>query len=737
MPDDTPLAYPAARRQDLVENLFGHSVADPYRWLEEHDNRETRDWLTGQDGLTRATLESLPGRDRLRAHLNELISVGVTGPPVWRGARHFFMKREPRQEHAALHMTDEDGTSRLLIDPVDLDPTGRTTLDSWHPDGTGTRLAYQVSVEGDSDSRLYVLDVASGSLLDGPVTRCRHSPVAWLPGGDAFYYVRSLPRSAVPEGEEHYHRRVCLHRVGTDPDAEDSVVFGADRHKATSYGIAVGQDGRRLVLTATTGAVRHNEVWLADLTDGDPRRPAFVPVQGHSRAHTRPFVGHDGRLYLHTDLDAPRGRLAVTDLDSPVSGPWRDVLPQDPEARLDHVAVLDSPELGRPLVLAGRTRRTFGEITVHDLATGEHLGRVELPGHGVVGEIRGRGHEAWFTYTDPFTPPTVFHWNALTRTRTVWASPPGRKAVPSRPPGTVHHLDCAAPDGTPVRVTVLAPHARPGPLPTILYGYGGFGLSLAPVYNPEILAWVEAGGVYAVAHVRGGDEGGKEWHAAGAGANKQKAVDDFHAVAESLIDGGWTTGSQLVISGESNGGLLVGAALTQRPGLYRAVLCGAPVLDMARYERSGLGPSWTAEYGSAEVEEQLGWLMGYSPYHHVTAGTVYPAVLFSVSEGDAIVDPLHARKMCAALQHAAGGRPAAGGDGIVLLRREPGAGHGARSMSLMVDLLVDQLAFAAWQSGLPLTPHSTVPPPGSVRACTVPHPPTREEGSRNDPVASA
>lgn len=320
----------------------------------------------------------------------------------------------------------------------------------------------------------------------------------------------------------------------------------------------------------------------------------------------------------------------------------------------------------------------------------------------VVGEIRARGHEAWFTYTDPFTPPTIFHWDALTRTRTTWASPPGRQSLPSRPPGVVHHLHCAAPDGTQIRVTVFAPRSRPGPLPAILYGYGGFGLSLAPVYNPEILAWVEAGGVYAVAHVRGGDEGGTEWHAAGARANKQKSVDDFHAAAESLVREGWTTSSQLVISGESNGGLLVGAALTQRPDLYRAVLCGAPVLDMARYERFGLGPSWTAEYGSAESEEELGWLMSYSPYHRVTEEGSYPAVLFSVSEGDSMVDPLHARKMCAALQHARGSLTTRGDNGIVLLRRERGAGHGARSMGLSVDLLVDQLAFAAWQSGMAL-----------------------------------
>ncbi|MGW6588021.1 prolyl oligopeptidase family serine peptidase [Streptomyces globisporus] len=702
MLSDAHFTYPAARRQDITEERFGHSIADPYRWLERPDSEETRAWLDQQDRIRHAAIDALPGRDRLSSHVKELISVGAVGPPVWRGTRYFFMNREPGQEHAALFIAEEDGSRRLLLDPMKLDPTGHTTLDSWYPDHTGTRLTYQVSVNGDNSS-LHVLDIASGAVVDGPITRCRNSPIAWLPGSDAFYYVRSLPGSAVPEGEEHYHRRVYMHRVGTDADTDDVLVFGAERSKTTSYGLALAVDGRRLILTARTGATHHNEVWLADLTtDGSPQ-PVFTAVQSKAHAHTRPLVGRDGQLYLHTDHDAPHGRLAVTDIENPQPENWRDLLPQDPDAKLEHVALLESPELTRPLLLAGRNRHTFSEIAVHDLATGEHLHDIDLPGAGVVGEIRGRGHEAWITYTDPFTPPTVLHWDARTRTRTVWASPPGRQSLPEQPPGAVHHLNCTASDGTQIPVTVFAPHSRRGPLPTILYGYGGFGLSLAPAYNPEILAWVEAGGIYAVAHVRGGDEGGTQWHAAGAGANKQTSIDDFHAAAEGLIQEGWTTSSQLVISGESNGGLLVGAALTQRPDLYRAVLCGAPVLDMVRYERFGLGPSWTAEYGSADVEQELEWLMSYSPYHRVTPEGAYPSVLFSVSDGDAMVDPMHARKMCAALQHAARRRPIPDDKaGVVILRREPGAGHGARSMSLIVGLLADQLAFAAWQTGLPL-----------------------------------
>jgi hypothetical protein len=406
-------------------------------------------------------------------------------------------------------------------------------------------------------------------------------------------------------------------------------------------------------------------------------------------------------------------RLHRPETDGPPPERWKELLPENPEARLDHFTLLDGPGLDRALLLVVRSRHAVSEITVHDLETGTQLETVPTPGLGTVGEIRGAGHEAWFTYTDPFTPVTVFRWDATDRTTTVWATPPGHRPEPAhRTAGTMRQITCTSADGTPVRITVLAPHdethGRPRrPRPAILYGYGGFGLSYTPVYNPEVVAWVEAGGVYAVAHVRGGGEEGADWHRSGTRARKQKSVDDFHAAAEALCRQRWTTPSRLVISGESNGGLLVGAVLTQHPGLCRAVVCAAPVLDMVRYERSGLGASWTAEYGSATVPEELSWLLGYSPYHHVSDGTDYPAVLLTVSEGDAVVDPFHARKMCAALQHAVGSSPAEDGRGLTLLRVESDVGHGARAMTRIIELTVDQLSFAAWHSGLALPGGST------------------------------
>jgi prolyl oligopeptidase len=325
---------------------------------------------------------------------------------------------------------------------------------------------------------------------------------------------------------------------------------------------------------------------------------------------------------------------------------------------------------------------------------------VALPGAGSVGPLSvhpGGGHEAWFTYTDNVTPPTVYRFDARTGECTLWARPPGSADVAGI---ETRDLTCHSADGTPVRVSLVARRAAPGarPRPTILYGYGGFGISLTPSYSAYVLAWVEAGGAFAVAHVRGGGERGEHWHRGGRLGHKQNVFDDFVAAAQRLIDDGWTTARQLAACGESNGGLVVGAAVTQRPDLFAAAVCSAPLLDMVRYERSGLGPAWRAEYGSASDPEQLRWLLAYSPYHHVRHGVDYPAVLFTVFDGDSRVDPMHARKMCAAMQWATtGARP-------VLLRAESGVGHGARAVSRSVALAADMLAFLAVHTGLTPAP---------------------------------
>jgi prolyl oligopeptidase len=691
-------SYPQARRLDLTEDLLGHRVSDPYRWLEEEASAERADWLAAQVNLFDSQRRELARREELAGQVRELLSVGYQGTPVWRGERRFFTRRDPGAEHGVLCTQLGDGTAEILLDPMAIDPSGLTTLDAWQPDKEGRLVAYQLSEGGDEESLLRVMDVATGTLADGPIDRCRYSNVAWLPGGKAFYYTRRLPPSAVPDGESQYHRRVYLHRLGTPADS-DVLIFGTGRDKTDYYSVSVSRDGRWLTISASRGTAPRNDLWLADLSGSDPASPDLRVVQEGLDAQTGVRVGRDGRLYIFTDAGAPRGRIAVADPVA-VGGPatWRDLIREDPEAVLRGYAILDGAELGRPVLLANWTRHAVSEITVHDLATGEALGTVPLPGLGTVGGTSERpegGHEAWFVYTDYTTPSVVLRFDARDWSVSTWATAPGQVLVPAV---TAQQVSYSSADGTGVRMLVISgPSGSRTPRPTILSGYGGFDISLTPAYSPNVLAWVAAGGVYAIANLRGGSEEGEEWHRAGMLDRKQNVFDDFHAAAETLIRDGWTTPEQLAISGGSNGGLLVGAALTQRPSLYAAVICSAPLLDMVRYERFGLGQTWNVEYGSASDAEQLGWLLSYSPYHHVVPGTAYPAVLFTVFTNDTRVDPVHAYKMCAALQYATSSeRP-------VLLRAEGQVGHGARAVSRSASLSGDTLAFAARYTGLHLS----------------------------------
>ena len=693
--------YPPARRRELTEDVLGYRVSDPYRWLEDDTGAERSGWLAAQADLSGGYLAGLPGRDRLGARVRELLGTGYAGRPVWRGERCFHTRREPGAEHGVLCTRLGDGQEQVLVDPMAIDPSGLTTLDAWQPDKEGRLLAYQLSAGGDEESLLRVLDVATGALADGPIDRCRYSNVAWLPGGKAFYYTRRLPPEAVPDGESQYHRRVYLHQVGTPAD-EDMLIFGEGRDKTDYYNASVSRDGRWLAIGASRGTAPRNDLWIADLHESDPAAPELRVIQEGLDAQTGVRAGRDGRLYVFTDYGAPRGRIAVTNpATAGDHATWRDLIEQDPEAVLRGYAILDGPELDRPVLLAEWTRHALSEITVHDLATGERRGQVPLPGLGTAGGLSERpegGHEAWFGYTDYTTPEVVLRFDARDASVTTWATAPGSVRVP---PVTARQVTYRSKDGTAVRMLVIsadsgAGGAPAGPRPAILYGYGGFDISLTPAYSPNVLAWVSAGGLYAIANLRGGSEEGEEWHRAGMLDRKQNVFDDFHAAAETLIADGWTTPGQLAISGGSNGGLLVGVALTQRPELCAAVICSAPLLDMVRYERFGLGQTWNVEYGTASDPEQLGWLLAYSPYHHVTEGTRYPAVLFTVFANDTRVDPVHAYKMCAALQHAASSGP----DRPVLLRAEAQVGHGARAVSRMAELSGDTLAFAARHTGL-------------------------------------
>ena len=695
----TKPAYPSAERLDLFDDRHGRRIADPYRWLEDRADPRTVAWSAAEDQVARHYLDELDGRAGLHSRLTSLLQAGMVSAPTWRGTRAFFSRRNPGQEHPVLLVREADGTERVLVDPSALDPSDTTTLDSAVPSIEGDRLAYQLSAGGNEESTLYVLDVTTGEQLDGPIDRCRYSPIAWVPGGEELYYVRRLAPSEVPAGEEQFHRRVWRHRIGADPET-DVEVHGAGLDPTNYYDVTVSTDGRWLVVSASAGTAPRDDVWIADRSTagGGTLREVQFGVDARCWA----WVAIDGLLYLLTDRDAPRGRLCRTDPTNPGYEGWVDVVPETPDAVLSTVALVSSGPGTRDVavILAAHTRDACDRMSWWDASAGSLLGTVPEPAAGSIISLSSRpegGRQCWVGYTDHRTPPMVLAWSADSPTELdTWATAPGAGASPGV---TVNRLHYTSADGTVVHMFVIAPTDRPDrPRPTVLYGYGGFDNALTPAYSASTLAWVEAGGVWAVANLRGGSENGEEWHRAGMRERKQNVFDDFAAAAERLVADGWTTPDQLGIYGGSNGGLLVGAALTQRPELYAAVVCSAPLLDMVRYELFGLGRTWNDEFGTAADPDELGWLLAYSPYHRVQDGVAYPAVLFTTFESDTRVDPLHARKMCAALQAAtASSRP-------VLLRRERDVGHAARSISRTIDLAVDQLAFLAAQLGLPL-PH--------------------------------
>ncbi|WP_181780485.1 prolyl oligopeptidase family serine peptidase [Pseudonocardia pini] len=703
-------SYPPAERLDIVEDLHGHPVADPYRWLEDPADPRTVAWSAAQDSLARSALDALPGRDRLEERLRSYLSSGSLSVPLWRAGRAFFSRREPGQDFAVVYVREADGTERALLDPIAMDAAGLTTLDTWVPDLEGARIAYQVSRGGDEQSVLYVLDVATGETVEGPIDRCRYSSVAWLPGGAEFVYVRKVAEGEVPAGEEDFHRRVWRHRVGTSPDADVLVSAPGLYEGHTYYGVRVSRDGRWLVVTANVGTARRDSVWVGEV-GGE-----LVPVlTQEDDVQATCWVERDDRLYVHTTDGAPRWRLAVADPAAPQRRNWRELVPEDPGSVLQGVRWLETET---PQLVLARARHAVAELSLHAL-DGTRTGEIPLPGNGSLTGLtvadrdtpQQRG-KVWIGWTDLVTPPQVHRYE---HGETVLeATAPGQVELPAV---RSELREFTSRDGTTVRMFVTTPD-RDGPFPTLVTGYGGFSIAREPAYTSSALAWVASGGAYALVGLRGGSEEGEAWHLAGNRANKQNVFDDLHAAAETLLAG---TASKVAIQGGSNGGLLVGAALTQRPELYSAVACSAPLLDMVRYELFSLGRTWNDEYGTADDAEELGWLLGYSPYHHVEPGTAYPPTLFTVFDSDSRVDPLHARKMCAALQHATTGGP-------VLLRRERDVGHGARSISRTVALAVDTLSFLAFHTGLEISVSELASEPSAQRLREAPSP--RSGGER-------
>ncbi|WP_395293794.1 prolyl oligopeptidase family serine peptidase [Kitasatospora hibisci] len=687
--------HPAAEPLDLCEDLGGVRVPDPYRWLEDAETSATRAWRRAQRDLFAAERQRWDSRRHFARVLPDLLPERLNLATVSRGRREFFWRLDRRHEHPVL-MVAEEGTERVLADPAALDASGSLVITAWHPSVEGNLLALQFARGGRETGMLCVIDVATGQVVDKALTGIRNSGVAWAPGGSTFYYVgQPLPSTASMPGSE---RAVMRHRVGT-PQSADTVVRPAAPHAAGPYSVAPTVGDRWLVVTsADADRPDRRWTWLADLA-GDPVEPALRRValpDAQIRA-----VREDG-IYILTTHSAPNGSIHVADVRSErsVADPtaWREIVPESPEEILEDFVVLQPPDRSPAALLVHRRRHAASRLALHRLDSGEHVQEIPLPGYGDVRNLRNTTEPiAALEYSDHASSVRTLHYV------------PGRPRPSVLEPGTdwldgnstvmTTHVEYTSSDGTAVPLRIVSRVGRPRTsAPTVLSVYGGFGVTQAPEYAPGIRAWVEAGGVFAIAGVRGGGENGVSWHRSGRRENKQNTFDDVIAAGRYLVAQGWCTKAQLGLHGASNGGLTVGAVLVQQPGLFRAAVCAAPLLDMVRYERLGRGATWSSEYGSASVPEELSWLLSYSPYHQVTQGTAYPAVLFSVFNGDDRVDPAHARKMCAAMQRAtsSGAR--------IILREEDELGHGLRTRTAELSHTADMLAFLATELGLRVPP---------------------------------
>ena len=671
-----------------MDTYFGETIVDPYRWLEDATSARVAEWTEAQNARTRAVLDALPERDAFAARLRELLAVGLLDTPRPVAGRIFQLRRAGSQAQAVLYVQDAvTGVGRALVDPNALDPGGLLTIDWYYPSPDAARVAVGLSRGGTEMSTLHVYEVGSGRDVGVAIPHTQRSEVAWTDGG--FYYVVHPAPGTVPPGDEHYHRRVRYHGLplGAANGDGDSEVFGEGRPKEDIVGVQASPDGRWVLFSAFRGWVA-NDVYLLDREQ--PKRGLAVVVEG-ADGLTYAQADRDG-IWLRTNLGAPGYRIAQATYDRPQE--WRDVVPESQHPIEEHA-------LTRSHLVVHRLEDATSRLALWSRA-GTLEREVPLPGAGSVAPshpfsgpgLQGDAGEdrACFTYQSFTEPARTF----VLDTRTGVATPHASAARPGPEVGlAVEQTSYRSADGTTVPMFLVhREDLRPsGDAPTVLTGYGGFNISRVPTYTPGAVLWAEHGGVFALANLRGGAEFGERWHRDGMLGRKQNVFDDLHAAAGHLVSSGWTAPDRLGAYGGSNGGLLMGVAITQRPELYAAIVCQVPLLDMLRYQRLLIARFWIAEYGSSEVEEQYRWLRAYSPYHNVPAGRRLPPVLITTAEGDSRVDPMHARKMAALLQ----ADPEAG---LVLLRVDHDAGHGVgKPLGKQVDDLADQWSFLHWRLG--------------------------------------
>lgn len=680
-------AYPPSKTEEVVDTLHGVKIADPYRWLEKGDDPTVKEWTAKQNAFTRESLDKLTGRDRLREKLDQLLDVGTLSVAVPKGSRIFFTKRDGKQNQPILYVQEEEGEPRVLVDPNPLSKDGTVTLDWWFPGPEGKLIAYGLSSSGSEQSTLRVRDVETGKDLPDVIERTRACSLAWTPDGKGLYYTRYPKPGSVPKGEENYNRRVFFHKLGDNP-ADDELLFGKGRDPAEWPQIALSPDGRWLVVMVQKGWAM-TEVYVKDLLKNEEFFPLVESVPAVFRV-----VPRDDRFFILTDENAPRYRLMSVEIHKWDRANWKEVIAEGRDVLEnaapigEHIAALYLHEASSKLKILDKK--------------GDVKRDVELPGLGTVSAMAGEanGHELFFTYQSYVDSPSIRRLDLRTAKGEAHAPIVVQQVKSNIDPASfnVERVKYPSRDGTLIPLTLISKNGtkKDGKTPTVLYGYGGFNISLTPTFNPtRFLTICEYGGIMAIANLRGGGEFGEKWHAAGMLGNKQNVFDDIIAAGDYLIKEKCTDKDHLAIMGRSNGGLLVGAAVTQRPGLFKAAICGVPLLDMVRYHHFLIAKLWIPEYGDPGEPKEFPWLHAYSPYHRVREGVAYPAILFTTAESDTRVDPLHARKMTALMQAATSSA------NPILLRLEEKAGHGqGKPRSKLLDEEVDVWSFLLNELGV-------------------------------------
>jgi prolyl oligopeptidase len=665
---------PKTRKEYVKEIIHGIEIVDPYQWLEDQESPATRAWIDEQNEYTHSIIDPLPGREQLSQRITELMRIDRISMPLERNGRYFLSRRSVDQDLYVIYMREGfNGQDQVLIDPHPMSPDKTTSVSLLDVSKDGSLVAYGIREGGEDEVTVKLFEVDTRTNRQDVLPKGRYFGVSILPDNSGLYYSRHQDAGS----------RVYYHAMGRDPHA-DIELFGEAYGPDKGISVDLSEDGRYLLIVVYHGsASQKTEIYFQDLIKKTP----IVPIVTDIDARFNPEIGGD-KLFIQTNWKAPNGRVLVADLNNPAREHWQELIPETK-------AVIRGFSLAGGKVFVNYLENVVSAVKVFE-SDGKFTHDISFPTLGTVGDVRGQwgSNEAFFVFTSFHVPTTIYRYNVDEGVQEIWFQ---FKVSVNTDMIEVDQVWYRSKDGT--RVPMFIVHARgvklDGNNPTLLTGYGGFNVSVTPYFSSTAVLWVENGGVFAMPNLRGGGEFGEEWHRAGMLGNKQRVFDDFIAAAEWLIEHKYTNPSKLAISGGSNGGLLVGAAITQRPDLFQAVVCAYPLLDMIRYHRFLVAPFWISEYGSSEDPNQFKYIYAYSPYHRVKKDTKYPATLLITGDADTRLAPLHARKMTALLQSATGS------DKPVLLLYDTKSGHsGGRPVSKQIEDETDVLSFLFWQLGM-------------------------------------